>query len=85
MMLDEWNSKPKNKNYILLKISGDVDNPVLGKPNPYWTAKDITNIVCSVYNTKTHSVSDKSAYINKRTGRLYLKSKDGRLFIDEFK
>ena len=54
-------------------------------PKEYWTAKDITNISCTVYNTKTYQMSTKSAYLHPKTKRLYLKTaRDGRLYLDEF-
>lgn len=85
LMLKEFENKPKNGNYLLIKTLGDVKNPCLLRPDPYWTAKDITNISCTVYNTKTDRMSTKSAYLHPKTKRLYLKSKDGRLYLDEFK
>ena len=73
-MLSEFVNKPRNKNYLLLL-----------PPKEYWTAKDVTNIQCVVYNIKTDKLSTKSAYLHFKTKRLYLKSKDGRLYLDEFK
>lgn len=85
MFLVEWKNKPRNGEFILLDVSGDVNNPVLLKPKKYYQAKDITNITCTVYNDTTDRVSDKSAYLDKN-GRLYLKSKrSGRIYLDEFK
>lgn len=84
-MLSEFENKPKNGNYLLIKTLGDIKNPCLLRPDPYWTAKDVTNIQCVVYNIKTNMLSTKSAYIQSKTNRLYLKSKDGRLYLDEFK
>lgn len=90
-MLDIFKDKPVNKNYILLEIEGDINNPVLQAQHwdeekmKWYIAKDITNIECTVYNTKTDRMSTKSAYLNNKTNRLYLKSKDGRLYLDEFK
>ncbi len=86
MCLEEWNNKPRNGEYILLNISGDINNPVvLNSEKKYGRAKDITNINCTVYNNDTDRVSDKSAYIDKN-GRLYLKSKrSARKYLDEFK
>lgn len=84
-MLEEFKNKPTNGNYILLDTIGDIKNPVLLQPKEYWTAKDVTNITCVVYNIKTDRMSNKSAYLHPKTKRLYLKSKDGRLYLDEFK
>ncbi len=84
-MLKEFENKPVNGNYILLDTVGDINNPVLLTPKENWTAKDITNISCTVYNAKTDRMSTKSAYLNLKAKRLYLKSKDGRLYLDEFK
>lgn len=84
-MLEEFRNKPTNGNYILLDTIGDIKNPVLLQPKEYWTAKDVTNITCVVYNIKTDRMSNKSAYLHPKTKRLYLKSKDGRLYLDEFK
>lgn len=84
-MLKEFKDKPVNGNYILLDTVGDTNNPVLLTPKENWTAKDVTNISCTVYNTKTDRMSTKSAYLHSKTKRLYLKSKDGRLYLDEFK
>lgn len=84
-MLEEFRNKPTNGNYILLDTIGDIRNPVLLQPKEYWTAKDVTNITCVVYNIKTDRMSNKSAYLHPKTKRLYLKSKDGRLYLDEFK
>lgn len=79
-----FKDKPTNGNYILIETVGDINNPVLCKPKENWVAKDITNITCSIYNTKTDRLSTKSAYLHK-SGRLYLKTqKDGRLWLDEF-
>lgn len=79
-----FKDKPVNGNYILVEIIGDINNPVLCKPKENWVAKDVTNITCSVYNTKTDRLSTKSAYLHK-SDRLYLKTqKDGRLWLDEF-
>ena len=91
-MLSEFENKPRNKNYLLIKIIGDIKNPVLLAPtwdekkNKWYIAKDITNIECVVYNTKTYKLSTKSAYLHFKTKRLYLKThRDGRLYLDEFK
>ena len=84
-MLSEFENKPKNGNYILLKILGDNRNPVLQTYKENWTANDVTNVQCVVYNTKTDRMSTKSAYLNLKTKKLYLKSKDGRLYLDDFK
>lgn len=84
-MLKEFKDKSVNGNYILLDTVGDINNPVLLTPEENWTAKDITNISCTVYNTKTDRMSTKSAYLHPKNKRLYLKSKDGRLYLDEFK
>lgn len=83
-MLEEFRNKPTNGNYILLDTIGDIKNPVLLQPKEYWTAKDVTNITCVVYNIRTDRMSNKSAYLHSKTKRLYLKSKDGRLYLDEF-
>lgn len=84
-MLKEFENKPVNGNYVLLDIVGDINNPVLLTPKENWTAKDITNISCTVYNTSTGQMSTKSAYLHLKTKRLYLKtSRDGRLYLDEF-
>ena len=85
MFLEKWKTKPKNNEFILLDTIGDISNPITLQPKKYYQAKDITNIVCTVYNDDTDRVSDKSAYIDKN-GRLYLKTKGrGRLYLDEFK
>ncbi len=86
MCLEEWNNKPRNGEFILLNISGDINNPVVLNPgNHTGLAKDITNIEVTVYNCDTDRLSDKSAYID-RGGRLYLKSKrSARIYLDEFK
>lgn len=84
MIPSYFKDKPTNQNYILVEVIGDINNPVLCKPKENWVSKDITNITCTVYNTETNKLSDKSAYLHK-SGRLYLKSKDGRLWLDEFK
>lgn len=90
-MLKEFENKPVNGNYILLDTVGDINNPVLQAQHwdeekmKWYIAKDITNIECTVYNTKTDRMSTKSAYLHPKTKRLYLKSKDGRLYLDEFK
>lgn len=84
-MLSEFANKPRNKNYLLIKTLGDVKNPILLPPKEYWTAKDVTNIQCVAYNIKTDKLSTKSAYLHLKTKRLYFKSKDGRLYLDEFK
>lgn len=84
-MLKEFKDKSVNGNYILLDTVGDINNPVLLTPEENWTAKDITNISCTVYNTRTDRMSTKSAYLHPKNKRLYLKSKDGRLYLDEFK
>ena len=84
-MLSEFENKPQNGDYLLIKILGDIKNPCLLKADPYWTAKDVTNIQCVVYNIKTNMLSTKSAYLHPKTNRLYLKSKNGRLYLDEFK
>ena len=84
-MLKEFENKPVNGNYILLDTVGDINNPILLTPKENWTAKDVTNISCTVYNKKTDRMSTKSAYLHPRTKKLYLKSKDGRLYLDEFK
>ena len=84
-MLKEFENKPVNGNYILLDIIGDIKNPVLLTPKEYWIAKNITNISCTVYNTKTYQMSTKSVYLHPKTKRLYLKTaRDGRLYLDEF-
>lgn len=84
-MLSEFENKPRNGNYILLKTLGDVKNPILQRHDPYWTAKDITNIECVVYNIATDRLSTKSVYLHPKTKRLYLKThKGGRLYLDEF-
>ncbi len=86
MYLEEWKNKPRNGEFILLNINGDINNPVVLKPEKkFYRAKDITNINCTVYNDVTDRVSDKSAYIDKKD-RLYLKSKGStRIYLDEFK
>lgn len=84
-MLSEFENKPTNGNYLLIKTLGDIKNPILQNYKPNWTAKDVTNIQCVVYNIKTDRLSTKSAYLHPDTKRLYLKSKDGRLYLDEFK
>lgn len=43
-------------------------------PEANWTTKNITYNTVNVYNKNTHSVSNKSLYINKQ-GRLYFKGK----------
>lgn len=43
-------------------------------PQANWTAKNITYNTVNVYNKNTHSLSNKSLYINKK-GRLYFKGK----------
>lgn len=85
MFLMEWEDKPRNGEFVLLNVSEDINNPVLLELKKYYQAKDITNIVCTVYNDVTNRVSDKFAYLDKN-GRLYLKSKrSGRIYLDEFK
>lgn len=85
MYLEEWKDKPRNGEFILLNIVGDINNPVVLKYKKYYQAKDITNIICTVYNDVTDRVSDKSVYIDKN-GRLYLKSKRRtKIYLDEFK
>lgn len=84
-MLKEFENKPVNGYYILLDTVGGINNPTLLTPKEYWTAKDITNISYTVYNTKTYQMSTKSAYLHPKTKRLYLKTaRDGRLYLDEF-
>ncbi len=59
MYLEEWNNKPRNGAFILLKVSGDINNPVVLNPgNNTGLAKNITNIECTVYNDDTDRVSD---------------------------
>ncbi len=86
MYLEEWNNKPRNGEFVLLNISGDINNPVVLNPkNKTGRAKNITNIEVTVYNDDTDRVSDKSVYIDKNGG-LYLKSnRRARVYLDEFK
>lgn len=84
MIPSYFKGKPMNHNYILVETIGDINNPILCQPKENWIAKDITNITCTIFNTETNKLSDKSAYLHK-SGRLYLKSRDGRLWLDEFK
>lgn len=84
-MLKEFENKPINRHYILLDISGDINNPVRIGKREYYVDKDITNIQCTVYNTKTDRMSTKAAYLQPKSKRLYLKTqRDGRLYLDEF-
>ena len=85
-----FEGQPMNKNYILIETIGDINNPVLQAQHwdeekmKWYIAKDITNIECVVYNTITDKMSTKSAYLSKK-GEVYLKSKDGRLYLRDFK
>ena len=79
-----FEDKPINGKYILVDTWGDINNPVLAKAEKWYTAKDITNISCTVYNIQTDRMSSKSAYLDKNN-ELYLKSKDGRLYLKDFK
>lgn len=44
MFLEEWETKPKNNEFILLDTIGDISNPITLQPKKYYQAKDITNI-----------------------------------------
>ena len=87
MFLEDYKNKPKNEDLILLNVSGDVNAPRLlyldREPKGLPVAKDITNIVCTVYNCYTDRISDKSAYI--LNNRLYIKGHGMRYYLDEFK
>lgn len=78
-----FEDKPINGKYILIDTWGDINNPMLSTPKENWVAKDITNISCTVYNIQTDRMSSKSAYLGKNN-ELYLKSKDGRLYLKDF-
>lgn len=82
---EPYEGKPKCNGIYLVKVSGDINNPETLQPREYWTAKDITNIDCTVYNSKTNRYSDKSCYIDKR-GKLYIKVRnEGRIYLEEFR
>lgn len=91
MKFPEWDNLPKNKHMILLRTSGDESSAAgtwyeAGKR----VSESITNLICTVYNTITDKVTDKSAYKSKE-GRLYINCGAGRhghtekLFLDDFK
>lgn len=86
MIPRDFYDKPANGNYILVEIQGNLNDYALFNPDKYSNVKNMTNITCTVYNTETDRLSDKSVYLHKSSGRLYMNiRRGGKIWLDGFK
>lgn len=74
MIPRDFHDKPINGDYILIETYGDLNNYALCHYSDS-NVKNMTNITCSVFNMRTDKLSDKSVYLHKSSGRLYMKYK----------
>lgn len=85
MIPRDFYDKPINGDYILIETWGDLNNYVLCHYSDS-NVKNMTNITCSVFNMRTDKLSDKSVYLHKSSGRLYMNTRNnGKIWLDEFK
>lgn len=83
MYLTEWKNKPKNDELILLEIQ-DLSSYIGDRA---WHDKSIPKqekMAC-IYNCKTDLVSDVSIYLDSINNREYIKNKNKKYYIDDFK
>ena len=83
-MIELFKNKPSNGNYVLVEVTGDINNPILYPPEKGWAVKGITNVECRMYDISANMMITKSACLHE-SGRLYIRiNKNEELWLDEF-